>query len=100
MKVGKRIESMGSDEKYCLRWNDFENNIKNVFYDLKEEKDFADVTLVCSDGKVEAHKVILSAGSTFFRKILKENPHSKPLIFLKGVKFSEGKVQKKRKKTS
>jgi|ERR1712181_135614 len=41
------------------------------------------------DGRIEAHKVILSAGSTFFQKILKENPHSKPLIYLKGVKISE-----------
>jgi len=80
---------MGSDEQYCLRWNDFETNIKNALYELKEEKDFADVTLVCKDGKVEAHKVILSARSTFFQKILKENPHSKPLIYLRGVKYSE-----------
>ena len=80
---------MGSDEQYCLRWNDFETNIKNAFHDLREEKDFADVTLVCVDGNVEAHKVILSAGSTLFQKILKENSHSKPLIYLKGVKFSE-----------
>ena len=80
---------MGSDEQFCLRWNDFETNIKNSFYDLRAEKDFADMTLVCGDGKVEAHKVILSAGSTFFQKILKENTHSKPLIYLKGVKLSE-----------
>ena len=80
---------MGSDEQYCLRWDDFETNIKNALYELKEEKDFADVTLVCKDAKVEAHKVIMSAGSTFFQKILKENPHSKPLIYLRGVKYSE-----------
>jgi len=80
---------MGPDDQYCLRWNDFETNIKNALYDLNEEKDFADVTLICGDGKVDAHKVILSTGSTFFQKILKENPHSKPLIYLKGVKFSE-----------
>ena len=80
---------MGSDEQYCLRWNDFETNIKNALYELKEEKEFADVTLVCKDGRVDAHKVILSAGSKFFQKILKENPHSKPLVYLKGVKISQ-----------
>ena len=56
---------------------------------MKKEKDFADVTLVCGDGQTDSHKVILSAGSSFFQKILKNNPHSKPLIYLKGVKFSE-----------
>ena len=37
---------MGSSEKFCLRWNDFEANISNAFLELKEEKDFTDVTLV------------------------------------------------------
>jgi len=80
---------MGSNEELCLRWDDFSSNIRSTFRDLKEEKDFADVTLVCSDGQTDAHKVILSAGSSFFQKILKKNPHSKPLIYLKGIKFSE-----------
>ena len=49
-------------EKLCLKWNDFQENIKNGFGSLREENDFADVTLVCGDGEqVEAHKVILAA---------------------------------------
>jgi len=80
---------MGSNEEICLHWNDFNINIRNAFRDLKEDKDFADVTLVCGDGQTDAHKVILSAGSTFFQKILKSNPHSKHLVYLKGVKFRE-----------
>ena len=69
---------MGSNEKFCLRWNDFEANISKAFHDLKEEQDFTDVTLVCSDSQVEAHKVILAASSPFFKRILKKNPHSHP----------------------
>ena len=61
---------MGSGEKFCLRWNDFEANISSAFRDLKEEKDFSDVTLVCADQQVEAHKVILAASSPFFKKVL------------------------------
>ena len=80
---------MEANEELYLRWDDFNSNIRSTFWGLKKEKDFADVTLVCDDGKTDAHKVILSAGSTFFQKILKNNPHSKPLIYLKGVKFSE-----------
>ena len=80
---------MEANEELCLRWDDFNSNIRSTFWGLKKEKDFADVTLVCADGQTDAHKVILSAGSTFFQKILKNNPHSKPLIYLKGVKFSE-----------
>jgi len=46
------------------------------------------VTLACEDdGQIEAHKVILSSCSTFFRNILKKNTHPHPLLYLKGVKF-------------
>lgn len=80
---------MVSNEKFCLRWNDFESNISVAFRELREEKDFFDVTLACDDSQVEAHKVILSACSPFFRSILKKNPHQHPLLYLKGVKFKE-----------
>jgi len=80
---------MDSSEKFCLRWNDFEVNIISAFTNLKEEKDFTDVTLACSDNQVEAHKVILASSSPFFKRILKKNPHSHPLIYLKGIKFSD-----------
>ena len=80
---------MGSSEKFCLRWNDFEANISSAFRDLKNEKDFSDVTLACADGQIEAHKVILAGSSPFFKRILKKNSHSHPLIYLKGIKFSD-----------
>jgi len=80
---------MGSSEKFCLRWNDFETNISVAFRELREEKDFFDVTLACEDNQIQAHKVILSACSPFFRNILRRNPHQHPLLYLKGVKYQE-----------
>jgi len=80
---------MASSEKFCLRWNDFENNVSTAFRDIREEKDFFDVTLACDDSQVEAHKVILAACSPWFRNILKRNPHQHPLLYLKGVKYKE-----------
>jgi len=76
-------------EKFCLRWNDFESNISVAFRELREEKDFFDVTLACDDNQVQAHKVILSACSPFFRNVLRKNPHQHPLLYLKGVKYQE-----------
>jgi len=78
-----------TSEKFCLRWNDFGTNISDAFRELREEKDFFDVTLACEDNQIEAHKVILSACSPFFRNILRRNPHQHPLIYLKGVKYQE-----------
>ena len=76
-------------EKFCLRWNDFETNISSAFRELRDDKNFFDVTLACDDEQIQAHKVILSACSQFFRNILRRNPHQHPLLYLKGVKYAE-----------
>jgi len=78
---------MGSAEKFCLRWNDFESNISKAFSEIRDDKDFFDVTLACEGEQIEAHKVVLSACSPFFQTILKRNRHEHPLLYLKGVKY-------------
>jgi len=78
-----------ASEKFCLRWNDFETNISTAFRELRDDKDFFDVTLACNGDQIQAHKVILSACSPFFRNILRRNPHQHPLLYLKGVKYSD-----------
>ena len=73
-------------EKLCLQWNDFQENIRSAFQNLREDSDFSDVTLACEDGQqVEAHKVILAASSPFFQKLLGRNKHPHPLIYMRGV---------------
>jgi hypothetical protein len=63
---------MGSTQKYSLKWNDFTVNVASTFRELHSRHDFVDVTLACSDGSsLEAHKVILSSVSSYFRDILK-----------------------------
>ena len=77
-------------EKLCLQWNDFQDNIKGVFENLRKGSDFADVTLACEDGQqIEAHKVILAASSPFFQKLLQRNKHTHPLIYMRGMKFDD-----------
>ena len=79
---------MGSD-KFCLRWNDFESQLSGSFKEIRESKDFFDVTLVSDERQLEAHKVIISACSPFFRDILRRNPHQHPMLYLRGVKHKE-----------
>ena len=78
-----------SGEKFCLKWNDFDNNLRSSFQQFREDKDFFDVSLVCEDEQIEAHKTILSACSVFFKKLFKRHQHHHPLVYLKGVKFVE-----------
>ena len=77
-------------EKLCLQWNDFKENAIRAFANLREDTDFADVTLACEDGKqVEAHKVILASSSPFFQNLLRRNKHAHPLIYMRGVKSDD-----------
>ena len=63
---------MGITQKYSLKWNDFTVNVASTFRDLHARQDFVDVTLACADGStLEAHKVVLSSVSSYFRDILK-----------------------------
>ena len=51
---------------------------------------FSDVTLGCDDQThLQADKIVLSACSPFFRKILLNNPNQHPLIYSRGVKQQE-----------
>ena len=76
-------------EKLCLKWNDFEEYLISSFGELRSDNDFTDVTLACEDQSVKAHKVILSACSPFFKKLLKTHSHPQPLIYMRGVKAYE-----------
>jgi len=82
----------GTGEKFCLRWNDFENNISCAFREIRDEKDLFDCTLSCGAKQLQAHKLILSACSPFFREVFKQNPHSHPLLYLKGIGFDDLKA--------
>ena len=77
-------------EKFCLQWDDFQGNIKEVLGMFKGDLDFADVTLACEDGhQVEANKIILAASSPLFLSLLKRNKHSHPIIYLRGMKAED-----------
>jgi len=76
-----------SEEKLCLKWNDFQENVISAFGALRDEKEFADVTLVCEDGQqMEAHKIVLASCSPLFQTLLRANKHPHPLIYMRGLK--------------
>ena len=90
IKVEKFCQRQNMDEKLCLKWNDFQENIGTSFENLRQAANFSDVTLVSDDGEqIECHKVILAASSPFFEKLLKRGDHPRPLIFLRGVKKAD-----------
>ena len=78
-------------EKLVLQWNEFKEHVTSAFGILRDDNDFADVTLACEDGKqFEAHKVILASSSLFFQNLLRRNKHhAHPLIFMRGMKSDD-----------
>ena len=72
-------------ERLTLAWSDFQKFVAISFADARLTKDFADVTLVGEDYEVEAHRIVLSAGSYFFQELFRRAKHDHPLIYLKGT---------------
>ena len=77
-------------EQHCINWDEHSFNLSQTFKDLRSNSDFSDVTLACTDGQqFNAHKVVLSADSEFFKNILKINQKNYPLIYMRGMTSSD-----------
>nr|CAD7438116.1 unnamed protein product [Timema bartmani] len=91
--------TMGSNQQFSLRWNNYLRHITNAFDSLRSDEDLVDVTLSCEGKRIRAHKMLLSACSTYFRDLFKlmrlflllfqENPCQHPVIIFRSVKFED-----------
>ena len=82
---------MSSVEKLCLQWSEFQANVSTSFRDVRKTADFADVTLACEDGRrIEAHRIILSSSSEFFRDLLHSSTSimpTHPLVYMRALPY-------------
>ena len=79
---------MGSEE-LSLRWKDFLPSMAEAFALLQAGGELADVTLVCVEGQVEAHRLVLAAASPLLRSLLARAAHPHPLLFLVGLRLAD-----------
>ncbi|XP_023714030.1 broad-complex core protein isoforms 1/2/3/4/5 isoform X2 [Cryptotermes secundus] len=80
---------MGTGQQFSLRWNNYLRHITCAFDSLRSDEDLVDVTLSCEGKRIRAHKMLLSACSTYFRDLFKENPCQHPVIIFRNVKFED-----------
>ena len=81
---------MASPTKICLHWDDFQNNLTSTFKELRQDTDFADVTLVCEDGtKVDAHRLILAWSSPILMDIMNKTKQPQTLIYMRGTRLMD-----------
>ena len=77
-------------ESYNLSWQQFVEHLRHLSQQLYQEGEYADVTLVSDDQtQFKAHKIVLSACSPVFKKIIENNPSQHPLIYLRGIQSYE-----------
>ncbi|XP_018335400.1 protein tramtrack, alpha isoform isoform X2 [Agrilus planipennis] len=79
-------------QQYCLRWNNHQPNFISVFSSLLNSESLVDVTLAAEGRHLQAHKVVLSACSSYFQSLFTVNPCKHPIVILKDVKFKDLKV--------
>eukprot|EP00092_Neocalanus_flemingeri_P036107 GFUD01039311.1.p1 GENE.GFUD01039311.1~~GFUD01039311.1.p1 ORF type:complete len:469 (+),score=105.62 GFUD01039311.1:88-1494(+) len=76
-----------SSDQLNLKWKSFENNLSSSLKEFRDSCDFYDVTLACGSDQIQCHKLVLSACSPFFLRLLRRNPHPHPLLYLTGIAF-------------
>jgi len=80
---------MGSDQRFSLKWNNYQSHLVTAFESLLGESDFVDVTLGVEGRRLSAHKMLLSACSPYFRELLKGNPCQHPIIVLRDIRYDD-----------
>merc|ERR1711872_486015 len=53
------------EEQFCLKWNDFDEDMADSFKSLREEKAFCDVTISAEGQKNEKHPIIILKDVSF-----------------------------------
>ncbi|CAH2985140.1 unnamed protein product [Chilo suppressalis] len=60
-----------------------------MFTSLLNSQTLVDVTLAAEGQQLKAHKLVLSACSTYFHSLFVDNPSRHPIVILKDVKFAD-----------
>lgn len=58
-------------EQFSLKWNNFPSNLTSGFLSHLTENDLVDVTLAVEGQLLQAHKLVLSVCSPYFKSIFK-----------------------------
>lgn len=82
-------KTSSNPQQFCLRWNNYQSNLTNVFDQLLQNESFVDVTLACDGNSIKAHKMVLSACSPYFQSLFFDNPCQHPIVIMRDVKWPE-----------
>ncbi|KAJ6640002.1 Protein tramtrack, beta isoform [Pseudolycoriella hygida] len=78
-----------SKKQLHLSCNNHHSNIQSAFKSLLQKGTFVDVTLAVEGRHLQAHKVVLSASSSYFESLLIANPCQHPIVILQDVRYND-----------
>ncbi|XP_055841641.1 uncharacterized protein LOC129908860 isoform X2 [Episyrphus balteatus] len=81
-----------SVQQFCLRWNNHQPNFISVCSSLLHNGTLVDVTLAAEGRQLQAHKIVLSACSSYFQTLFTTNPCQHPIVILKDVQYDDLKT--------
>jgi len=79
-------------QQFCLKWNNYQSNMSEVFQSMLVNENLVDVTLACEGASLKAHKMVLAACSPYFQSLFVTNPCKHPIVILKDVRFIDLKA--------
>ncbi|KAM7358686.1 uncharacterized protein ACRADG_003567 isoform 2-T3 [Cochliomyia hominivorax] len=78
-----------NQQQFCLRWHNHQTSLLSTLPILLDQSHLTDVTISAEGRTLRAHRVVLSACSSFFLEIFRtlENTHH-PVIIIPGASFN------------
>ncbi|XP_049285703.1 broad-complex core protein isoforms 1/2/3/4/5 [Anopheles funestus] len=77
-----------SPQQFCLRWHNHQASLLSSLPLLLDQSHLTDVTLMAEGQKIKAHRVVLSACSTFFSELFRTLDGAQyPVVVLPGASY-------------
>ncbi|XP_019771612.2 zinc finger and BTB domain-containing protein 8A isoform X1 [Dendroctonus ponderosae] len=67
----------------------FQENLESMLKVLLKDEVLSDITIHCNDGFVRAHRVVLAAFSSYFKKVFQEHPEHQVAYILHGINVEQ-----------
>ncbi|XP_063244345.1 zinc finger protein 583-like [Bacillus rossius redtenbacheri] len=74
-----------ASEAFNVLWKNHTTSLHDQLYLRYLYQELVDVTIACADGRIRAHRLVLSSCSKYFRTVFDDNPCKHPVVIVKGA---------------
>lgn len=82
-------KDVANHPQYCLRWNNHQINMVSVFSRLLGDEQFTDCLIAVDGHKLRAHKLVLSACSSYFEDLFMSFNEKNQIVVLKDTRYCD-----------